>query len=575
MADQTAPGDEAFDTDVVVVGSGFGGSVTALRLAEKGYGVVVMEAGRRFGADDFPRTNWNVRKFLWQPRLGMRGIQRLTLLRDVLVLSGAGVGGGSLVYANTLYRPPPAFFTDPQWGHIADWATELDAAYDQAGRMLGVNDYDRDTPSDVVLRGVADRMGVADTFKRTAVGVYLGPPGRTVPDPYFGGAGPERTGCIHCGGCMVGCRFGAKNTLDRNYLYLAEAAGVEVRPDTEVRDLEARAGGGWRVTSRDPGRRAGTGRVTTARHVVLSAGVLGTLRLLLEARDAGRLPGISPRLGEVVRTNSEAIVGAGTFGVKVDYSQGVAITSSIYPDEHTHIEPVRYPKGSNVMGLLGTLLVDGGGRVPRQVRFLGQVLRHPVAFVRSLSVRRWSERAVILLVMQTVDNSMKVVRKGRRLTSRPGSGPPNPTYLPIANQAARLAAEEIGGLPSGSIFEALLDVPTTAHIIGGCAIGADPTRGVVDPWHRVYGCPGLHVADGSVVPANLGVNPSLTITALAERAMSYWPNRGEADPRPPLGSVYAPIPAVAPRHPSVPAGAPGALRIARSGRRGASSPPSP
>jgi cholesterol oxidase len=558
-----AGADEPFDADVVVIGSGFGGSVAALRLVEKDYRVVVMEAGRRFSADDLPRTNWDLRRFLWQPRLGLRGIQRLTLLKDVLVLSGAGVGGGSLVYANTLYRPLPAFYADPQWRDVADWATELEAAYDQASRMLGVTDYDRDTPSDVVLRRVADRMGVPGTFHRTPVGVYLGEPGRTVDDPYFGGAGPERTGCIHCGACMVGCRFGAKNTLDRNYLYLAEAAGVEIRPDTEVVDLEAFPGGGWRITSREPGWRGrGASTVTTAGQVVLAAGVLGTLRLLLAARDRGRLPGISGRLGAVVRTNSEAIVGATRAGAGADYSQGVAITSSIHTDEHTHIEPVRYPKGSNAMALLATMLVDGGGRVPRQVRFLGQVARHPVAFLRSLSVRRWSERTVILLVMQSLDNSMRVVRKGRRLTTAAGPGEANPTYLPAANRAARLAAAEVGGAPTGSIFEALLDVPTTAHIIGGCVIGPDPTRGVVDPWQRVYGCPGLHVADGSVVPANLGVNPSLTITALAERAFSFWPNRSQADPRPALGSAYRPVAAVAPGHPCVPAGAPGALTMA-------------
>ncbi len=555
-----APGAGKDHYDVLVIGSGFGGSVTALRLTEKGYRVGVLESGRRLGQEDFPKTNWNLRRFLWMPKLGLRGIQRISMLRDVMVLSGAGVGGGSLVYANTLYEPLPPFYTDRQWGHITDWKAELAPHYGQARRMLGVNEVPFDTPADEVMHQLADRFDVADTYHRTPVGVFFGEPGVTVADPYFGGEGPERTGCNHCGGCMVGCRFGAKNTLDRNYLYLAEKNGAEVHPERQVVDVVPRSGGGYEVRTRRPGawvrKRE---RRFTADQVVFSAGVLGTLKLLLKLKDEGRLPHLSDRLGHVVRTNSEAILVSVASSTDIDYSQGVAITSSIHLDEQTHVEPVRYPPGSNAMGTLTTILVDGGGRVPRQVRFAYQVLRHPGAFFRSLSVRRWSERGVVLLVMQTLDNSLRVFRKGGLLTTRQGHGEPNPTYIPVANEAARAAAEIMGGEPRGAWNEALLDVPTTAHILGGACIGDSPETGVIDPYHRLYGHPGLHVADASAISANLGVNPSLTITAMTERAMSAWPNKGEADPRPALGDDYVAVAPIAPAAPAVPADAPAAL----------------
>ena len=475
---------ERFDYHVLVVGSGFGGSVTALRLTEKGYRVGVLEAGRRWSADTFPRTNWNLRRFLWAPRLGLRGIQRITLLKDVLILSGAGVGGGSLVYANTLYEPLPPFFSDPQWTGVTDWSAELHPFYDQARRMLGVVQVPFESAADRLMRGVAARLGVEATFHKAPVGVWFGEPGVTVPDPYFGGAGPERTGCIRCAGCMVGCRFGAKNSLDRNYLYLAERAGAVVHPETEAADVRPLPGGGYEVSTHRPGawvRRAR--RTVTAEQVVFSAGVLGSLRLLMRLRDEGSLPHLSPRLGAVVRTNSEALTGAGTRRVDPgrDLTHSVAITSSIHPDEETHIEPVHYPKGSNAMGLLATVLVDKGGRIPRPLRFAATVVRRPGYFLRSLSVRRWSERTVILLVMQAKDNSLRMLRRGRRLTTAPGHGEPNPTYIPVANEAARLLAEEMGGEPFGAVTDALLDIPMTAHIIGGCCIGTSPDEGVIDP----------------------------------------------------------------------------------------------
>ncbi|WP_091665992.1 FAD-dependent oxidoreductase [Micromonospora auratinigra] len=561
--------------DVVVIGSGFGGSVTALRLAEKGYDVGVLEAGRRFADDEFPQTSWRARRFLWAPKLGCYGLQRITLLRSadrkagggVLVLSGAGVGGGSLVYANTLYEPLDAFYTDPQWRDITDWRDELARHYDQAKRMLGVTTYPIVTGADRAMRAVAERMGVAHTFHATPVGVHIGRPGERVPDPYFGGVGPERTGCSHCGSCMTGCRHGAKNTLVKNYLWLAERLGVQVHPLTTVTAVRPAAGGGYDVhTVRTGAWLRPRRQVIHADQVVFAAGALGTQRLLHEMRATGALPGLSPRLGELTRTNSEAILGASVGSRQarrrgLDFTEGVAITSSFHPDPQTHIEPVRYGKGSNAMGLLQSLLVDGG---PRRVRrWLTSIVTQPGLAARMLSVRGWSERTVIALVMQSVDNSLTTrLRRGpfgRRLVSGPGHGAPNPTWIPAGNDAVRLLAEEIDGTPGGAVTEPF-NVPVTAHILGGAAIGDSPERGVIDPYHRVYGHPGLHVVDGAAVSANLGVNPSLTITAQAERAMSYWPNKGEDDPRPAPGAAYRRLDPVPPRQPAVPAHAPAALR---------------
>jgi cholesterol oxidase len=552
------------DYDVLVVGSGFGGSVSALRLTEKGYRVGVIEAGRRFDTSTLPKSSWQLRRFLWAPGLGMRGIQRITPLKDVAILSGAGVGGGSLVYANTLYEPLAPFYTDKQWGHITDWRGELAPFYDQARRMLGVNEVPEDTPPDRYMHELAERMGVADTYHRTPVGVWFGKAGERVPDPYFGGEGPDKVGCTHCGSCMVGCKVGAKNTLDRNYLYLAEKNGATIHPDRQVTDLQPLPGGGWKVTTERPGAWVRNRRRTfTAEQVVLSAGVLGTVKLLLSMRDTGRLPRLSTRLGDVVRTNSEAIVGASARTARPELSEGVAITSSIHPDETTHIEPCRYPPGSNAMGMLSTVLVDGGEGSPRQVKFLKAVARHPMRFLRSMSVHRWSERSIILLVMQSSDNSIALRRHPKlgNLVSRPGEGEPNPTYIPVANEAAREVADMLDGDPWGAWNETILDAPTTAHILGGCVIGDTADAGVIDPYHRVYGYEGLTVADGSAISANLGVNPSLTITALTERAMSLWPNKGEPDARPAVGAPYERLSPVAPKAPAVPADAPGALRV--------------
>ena len=550
--------------DVVVVGSGFGGSVAALRAAEKGYRVAVIEAGQRFTDETLPKTSWDLRKFFWAPRLGWMGIQKITPLNDVMVLSGAGVGGGSLVYANTLYTPLDDFFADRQWAHITDWKRELAPYYDQATRMLGVTDNPTMTPSDLEMKAVAEEMGVGHTFHVTPVGVFFGDePGKQVPDPYFGGAGPARTGCIECGNCMIGCRYGAKNRLDVNYLHLAEGLGAVIQPESTVSAVRPRPDGGYTVECHHTTRRAER-RTVVAAQVVFAAGTLGTQRLLHRMRDDGVLPRLSQRLGELTRTNSEAILGAMSNRKDADFTRGVAITSSFFPEPRTHIEPVRYGKGSNAMGLLSTYMTDGGGRVPRWAKWLGQFLRHPLLTRRLLWLRGWSERTIIVLVMQSMDNSLTVRRKkgllGERLVTRPGHGEPNPTWIPAGNDVTRRLAKRIDGVPGGSVGE-IFNIPMTAHIIGGCPIGDSPETGVLDPWQRVYGYDGLHVVDGAAVTANLGVNPSLTITAQAERAMSFWPNKGEVDPRPAPGAAYQPVPPVEPRQPAVPAGAPGELRL--------------
>lgn len=557
--------------DVLVIGSGFGGSVTALRLTEKGYRVGVLEAGARFEDGDYPATSWDVKKYLYAPALGCYGIQRIDMVKDCMIVAGAGVGGGSLVFANTLYEPLEAFYRDPSWAHITDWKAELAPYYDQAKRMLGVVEYPYRTPSDDVMEKVAGEMGVADTFHPTPVGVFFGDPGQApgerVPDPYFGGAGPDRNPCLNCGECMTGCRHNAKNTLVKNYLYLAEQAGAVVHPLTTVTRIRPRSGGGYTVEARwtkaKLSRRSAV-RTFTADQVVLSAAALGTQRLLHRLKAEGDLPHLSDRLGHLTRTNSESILGAIAPDTSVDYSTGVAITSSFHPDADTHIEPVRYGKGSNVMSLLQTVLTDGDGPMPRWRTWLHEMWNQR-AHVRDLyDFRHWSERTVIALVMQSLDNSITTYPRrtpfGWVMTSRQGHGRPNPTWIPAANEAVRRMAATMGGTPGGSIGEPF-NRPLTAHFIGGCTIGDSPATGVVDPYQRVFNYPGLHVVDGSAISANLGVNPSLTITAQAERAMAFWPNKGEPDPRPEPGATYRRLGPVPPRHPTVPEAAPGALRL--------------
>ena len=567
------------DFDVLIIGSGFGGSVSALRLTEKGYRVGVLEAGRRFSDEEFAETSWDLRKFLWAPKLGCYGIQRIHPLRNVMILAGAGVGGGSLNYANTLYVPPEPFFQDQQWSHITDWRGELMPHYEQAQRMLGVVKNPTFTDADRIVKEVADEMGFGDTFVATPVGVFFGPdgtkaPGKTVPDPYFGGAGPERTGCLECGCCMTGCRYGAKNTLVKNYLGLAESAGAQVIPMTTVKGFEQRSDGLWEVRTLRTGSWLRRDRRTyTAAHLILAAGTWGTQHLLFKMRDNGKLARLSKQLGVLTRTNSESIVGAATLQVSpdLDLTHGVAITSSIHPTADTHIEPVRYGKGSNAMGLLQTLMTDGpdpegppGSYVPRWKQLLDQARQDPRGILRMLNVHQWSERTVIALVMQHLDNSITTFTKRGKLgirwySSKQGHGEPNPTWIPIGNKVTRHMAAKVDGVAGGTWGE-LFNIPLTAHFLGGAVIGDSPEHGVIDPYHRVYGYPTLSVVDGAAISANLGVNPSLSITAQAERAASLWPNKGENDERPLQGDTYRRLDPNPPAHPVVPLDAPGALR---------------
>jgi cholesterol oxidase len=517
--------------DFVVVGSGFGGSVSALRLAEKGYRVLVLEQGRRLTAADFPKTNWQLRRWLWMPGLGMRGLFRMTFLRHVTALTGVGVGGGSLVYANTLPIPRDDFFSAASWGHLASWKSELAAHYQTARRMLGAVENPNVTLADEVIREIGREIGRAEHVHPTTVAVYFGKPGETVPDPYFGGKGPERTGCVQCGGCMIGCRYGAKNTLDKNYLYLAEKLGVEVRADSKVTALEPDGEGGYRLEvleGRSPGRR--TRRDVRAAQVVLAGGVLGTVDLLLrmQKRRKGGLPQLSPRLGDFVRTNSEVLMGVLTRRRDLDMSKGIAIGSILHTDDHSHIEPVRYPSGSGFFRTLMAPHAPGANVFSRLARAGGFAVRHPVATARAYLVRDWARSTMILLYMRTVEGHLRLRlgRSGRTLFRRGlvtelADGPRPTASIPEATDLGRRVAERVDGYLASMMTETLLGIPTTAHILGGCVMGDSADTGVIDHQHRVFRYPGLYVIDGSAVSANPGVNPSLTICALAERAMTF------------------------------------------------------
>ena len=554
MAD-TSP----YDCDFLIVGSGFGGSVSALRLAEKGYDVTVVEAGKRWRTEDFPRTNWDLRKFLWLPSLFCYGIQRLTLLKDVLVLSGAGVGGGSLVYANTLLVPEDEAFQRGTWPKGIDWKRALAPHYETAKRILGVTPNPYLWDGDRALLEFAKSLGKEDSFRHTNVAVLFGDkPGQAVGDPFFGGEGPERATCTYCGGCMVGCRHGAKNTLDKNYLWFAEKLGARIQPETLVTGLEEDGRGGWLVHTRSvTGKLFRRKRTIRARGVVLSAGALGTVDLLLKCRDAGTLSRLSSALGGRVRTNSEVICGATARAKDADYSKGIAIASGFHPDPATYVEVVRYSKGSDAMSFLGTLLVDDGTRLTRPMKWAATCLRHPIDFLRTLNPFGWAQHSTIVLVMQNLDNSLRLVREhrwfwpfGKGLTSRRAPDEPAiPSYIPVANQAARHLAGQLGAYPSSSINEVVLNVPTTAHILGGATMGTTPAEGVIDARNRVFGYDNLYVVDGSMVPGNLGVNPSLTITAMAEHAMSHVPLKDPASTLKPLPVQARAAEAGTPRQP--------------------------
>jgi cholesterol oxidase len=545
--------------DYVIIGSGFGGSVSAMRLVEKGHQVLVIERGKRFRDQDFATSNWKYWKYLWAPPLRAFGILQISPFKDVFVLHGSGVGGGSLGYATVLMQPDEQAFQDPGWKHPIDWQSALRPHYETARFMLGVQRNPRLWKADALLKEIAGELGQEETFHPTDVGIFFGKrqaEGEVVPDPFFGGAGPERNGCIHCGGCMVGCRHNAKNTLVKNYLYLAEKWGSEILAEAEVRDIrplpgEQPDGARYEIHYRSSTRWLyKPGYVVRARQVIVAAGALGTLRLLFRCRDiTGSLPGLSPRLGDRVRTNSEAILGATNRTDETDYSQGIAITSIFHADRTTTIEPVRYPKGSSLMRLLAGPLISTGSIPARILKSLWEIISRPIDFLRVSVLPGWAQRSTILLVMQTEDNRVKM-RLGRHLLTLFRTGlvtttdeeKPIPTTIPIGHQITRQFAERTNGIPVGSFNEGLFNIPITAHILGGCPVGTDAQNGVVAADFQVFNYPGLYVIDGSVVPANPGVNPSLTITALAEYALSNMPARADANIRPPIGVQQA-IPA--------------------------------
>ncbi len=521
--------------DYIVIGSGFGGSVSALRLVEKGYTVLLIEKGKRYAPKDFPKTNWNLKKWLWAPSFFCYGIQSLYLLNDALILSGTGFGGGSLVYANTLLVPPPVFFNDKTWCDLEEsWEKELMPHFETAKQMLGVTPNPYFSDPDTLMKEYARDIGREDAFRATDVGVFFGEAGITVDDPYFDGEGPPRTGCTRTGHCMVGCRDGGKNTLDKNYLYLAMKKGLDVLTEYKVTDI-------W-VDPDDTNQYLVSTTKTSdfllkrrkrirTRGIVLAAGALGTMELMLNCRETGRLPRLSERVGAVVRTNSEVMTGYSAKGKKNFDCSGVAITSGLYVNEDTHIEPVRYPKGSDVMSFLTLPLIDKGKGLPRPIKLLLHILRHPVEMLRLMIPFGWAKRSIVLLVMQSLDNQLQLVRKKRwwspfrKVLGSENSGDKIPTYIPEANEAARAQAAKIDGIAQSAISEVLLDIPVTAHLLGGCVMGDSPETGVIDKYHRVFGYENFYVIDGSAIPANLGVNPSLTITAMGERAMSYIPDK--------------------------------------------------
>ncbi|MEZ4413337.1 MAG: GMC family oxidoreductase [Gemmatimonadales bacterium] len=538
--------------DFVIIGSGFGGSVSALRLTEKGYRVRVLERGKRFRDEDFARSNWNVRRALWAPALRCFGILQISPFRDIFVLHGAGVGGGSLGYANVLMAPGDEMFSAPAWSHLADWKALLEPHYDTARRMLGVTVNPRTWPADILLQEIAEELGTADTWQSTPVGTFFGVPddeGEEVADPYFGGEGPARSGCIHCGGCMVGCRYNAKNTLVKNYLYLAEKWGAEVEAEAEVRDIiplpEGQPDGArYEVVYRSSSAMLfrGERRIRT-RNVIAAAGALGTMRLLFRCRDVtGSLPRLSPRLGDMVRTNNESLLGVIARDDKADYSQGIAITSIVHADAMTTIEPVRYSPGSSMMRLLTGPIIESGGFLSRLAQSVWQIVARPIDFARTHFLPRWAQRTTIILAMQTDDTRLRF-RFGRSLftlfrrglVSHPDPESGHPSAIEISRKVTRRFAEKNGGIAAGSINEGLLGIPMTAHILGGCPFGTNASEGVVGLDMQVHNYPGLYAIDGSIVPANPGVNPSLTITALAEYAMECMPVKPGATARAPIG----------------------------------------
>ena len=516
--------------DVIIVGSGFGGSVSALRMAEKGYSVLVIEKGRRYKAKDFPKTNWNFRKYFWAPKLFMYGIQCLTLLKDVFILHGAGVGGGSLVYANTHLIPPDSAFDDPKWPD-KNWKNKLSPFYELAQKMLGTVPSLGFAKTDELLKECAEELGKSNSFKKVNVGVYFGIPGEEVEDPYFDGKGPSRTGCILCGGCMVGCQHNSKNTLDKNYLYLAEKLGVQVLPEHEVSGIEHKENN-YQINIKSSTRIFSKKKSFSANKVILSGGVMGTVKLLFQCKSKGLLPNLSKKLGDFVRTNSESILGVVNANKEQkDFTKGIAISATFHPDDKTSIETVRFGKGQNALAGLSTILPSTRS-LPSVIGWILAIFQSPVTFLKSIFPYKWSEKSAILLVMQPINNYLKLNYNPRwwrfgfkSMNSNKSTNEKIPAHIPIGEKVAKMIAKKTGGTAMTSYFDSLFGIPTTAHILGGCCISKNIDEGVIDEKFEVFNYPGMYVIDGSSIPSNLGVNPSLTITAMAEYAMSVMPKK--------------------------------------------------
>lgn len=511
--------------DYLIIGSGFGGSVSAMRLSEKGYSVAVLEKGKRYRTEDFPQSNWNLRKFLWIPKCGLYGIQAMTLLRDVFILHGTGVGGGSLVYANTLLVPSDQALA--QWGD-GKWKERLQPFYSSAQKMLGAVTPPVKTLSDSYLEEIINEYDYPDSFEPVEVGIYFGESGETVLDPYFDGQGPDRTGCIECGGCMVGCKENAKNTLDKNYLYFAEKKGVKIFSETEAVLVSEEDQNLYTVHTRKSTGLRHPKKTYYAKKIIFSGGVLGTVKLLKQSQ----INGLPKSIGDIVRTNSEALIGVVSHDKEVDHSKGIAIASQAMLDNDTQVELVRYGAGQDVMANLGTVLTGGTKHYPRWILWLYNIFRHPLNTARNLYPFGWAKHSTILLVMQTLENYLSLrlkrswLRFGRKtLVSKRNTKDPIPSYIPQANLLAERMAEKMNGRACSSLPEAVLNTATTAHILGGCILGHDPETSVVNEKLQIHGKENLFVIDGSVIPGNLGVNPSLTITTLAEWAMSHIPDK--------------------------------------------------
>ena len=520
-----------FDYDYIIIGSGFGGSVSALRLSEKGYKVLVIEKGKWYKAQDFPKTNWNLKKWLWMPALRFFGIMKLTIFRHIAVISGTGVGGGSLVYANTLPVPKKAFYTTGSWSKLADWESELRPFYRQALKMLGAVPNPKLFDGDLALKQMAKEMGRKDYFEAPDVAVYFGKEGETLKDPYFEGKGPDRTGCIFCGGCMTGCRHNAKNTLDKNYLFLAQKNGTEILAENEVFDVQ-NSGDGYKVFTKSSTSFFPKNKKISAKGVIFSGGVLGTVKLLLKLKNSS-LPQLSDKVGDDIRTNNETLISVSTKDREKDLSKGVAIGSILHTDDNSHLEIVRYSRGSGFWKLLHLPMATGKNMAMRIFHIFGQLVTSPVSWFKTYFINSWSRSTTVLLFMQSIDSTLKLKRNMFGwLSSGVSTGKKPTSEIPESKELTKRYSKIINGKATSFALESLAGIPTTAHILGGAVMGGKASEGVINSRNEVFNYKGLYVIDGSMISANPGVNPSLSITAIAERAMSFIPKNEEVSKMP-------------------------------------------